>query len=118
MTDTSMIEEALTHHWGERCPDFDDTCPICQAWGAYDALRKVPGNVLITGQEGCDECDDCGSFDWQHYIVAIDGRVILDHMGDGHMGGNVWYGWENAVSDILTAMGHNVCIDIEQEYGA
>lgn len=34
------IEEALAEYWGNRCPDFDPTCPICTAWAAFDKLKR------------------------------------------------------------------------------
>jgi len=38
---TEPVLEAMLHYWGGRCPDFDDTCPQCQAWAAYDALATL-----------------------------------------------------------------------------
>lgn len=38
MTD---IEEAITEHWGKRCPDFDPNCHCCKAWAEYDRLRTI-----------------------------------------------------------------------------
>ena len=35
------IEEAITNYWGERCPDHEDECPVCQAWHEYDEARKT-----------------------------------------------------------------------------
>ncbi len=41
MTDTKpdFIAEAITAHWGERCPDHEAGCFVCNAWTQYDALR-------------------------------------------------------------------------------
>jgi hypothetical protein len=36
------IAEAITAHWGERCPDFDADCALCQVWSEYDALAARP----------------------------------------------------------------------------
>ena len=33
------IAEAITAHWGERCPDYEPTCTCCAAWAQYDALK-------------------------------------------------------------------------------
>lgn len=38
MTEQNPITEAITEHWGSRCPDTEPGCPICDAWAAYDAL--------------------------------------------------------------------------------
>jgi hypothetical protein len=32
------VEEAIEQYWGERCPDHEEGCPICDAWQAYDML--------------------------------------------------------------------------------
>jgi hypothetical protein len=31
-----------TKYWGERCPDFEPTCPCCAAWSLFDKLGRVP----------------------------------------------------------------------------
>ena len=33
-----LIEEALIEYYGERCPDFAEGCPCCEAWAEFDAL--------------------------------------------------------------------------------
>lgn len=33
-----MIREAVSHHWGNRCQDFEVGCASCQAWSMFDAL--------------------------------------------------------------------------------
>lgn len=38
--DLPRIEQAIMIVWGDRCPDFNEDCPICQAWGEYDALNR------------------------------------------------------------------------------
>lgn len=39
MTDNkNYIAEAITAHWGERCPDTEPGCPCCDAWAQFDAL--------------------------------------------------------------------------------
>jgi hypothetical protein len=34
------VEEAIEQYWGERCPDHEEGCPICDAWQAYDMLAQ------------------------------------------------------------------------------
>jgi len=34
----SKIKEAIEFYWGERCPDHEAECVICQAWKEYDIL--------------------------------------------------------------------------------
>jgi len=37
-----MLREQLaawiTEYYGERCPEFEPTCLVCEAWHAYDVL--------------------------------------------------------------------------------
>ena len=35
----SLIEEAITDYWGERCDDYHERCVCCAAWKEYDLLR-------------------------------------------------------------------------------
>jgi hypothetical protein len=71
--------------------------------------------IKITGSNGTGNCDDCGFYGWEHYKVIVDGKEILTHDGDDHLGGNMWFNWETAVTDILTAMGYSVSIELEYE---
>lgn len=39
MTDNkNYIAEAITAHWGERCPDTEPGCPCCDAWAQFDTI--------------------------------------------------------------------------------
>jgi len=38
---SKLIEEAITEHAGERCPDFDPECVVCQTWVEYDQLKQM-----------------------------------------------------------------------------
>lgn len=69
-------------------------------------------NIKITGREGWSDCDDCGPYDWENINVEVDGKQVLRHSADDHMGGGMWRDWQTAVRDILTAMGHTVEINI------
>ena len=46
MTDDpyDYITEAITAHWGERCPDYEPQCACCAAWAQYDALKACEAN--------------------------------------------------------------------------
>jgi hypothetical protein len=35
---TKLIEQAIGGHWGERCAEHQDGCPVCDAWREYDNL--------------------------------------------------------------------------------
>jgi hypothetical protein len=32
------IHEAVQFYWGERCPEHEDGCPVCESWRQYDNL--------------------------------------------------------------------------------
>ena len=34
----NLIEQAIEGHWGERCAEHQDGCPVCDAWREYDNL--------------------------------------------------------------------------------
>jgi hypothetical protein len=36
--------EYLVQFWGERCPDFNEECSLCQKWKAFDCLTENPFN--------------------------------------------------------------------------
>ena len=37
----NAIAEAIEFYWGERCPDYEAGCPICEAWKQYDKLMEA-----------------------------------------------------------------------------
>jgi hypothetical protein len=39
------IHEAVQFYWGERCPEHEDGCPVCEAWRQYDNL--LANNVFV-----------------------------------------------------------------------
>ena len=34
----NLVEEALTEHWGPKCSDYEEGCPVCDAWRQYENL--------------------------------------------------------------------------------
>jgi len=34
----NKVEEAIEQWWGERCPEHEEGCPVCDAWREYDSL--------------------------------------------------------------------------------
>jgi len=36
----NKIEEATTEWWGQKCPDYEKGCPICDAWKEYETLQE------------------------------------------------------------------------------
>lgn len=53
----NLIEQAIKGHWGERCTEHQDGCPVCDAWREYENLvtygetlnkvAKVDNNMFI-----------------------------------------------------------------------
>ena len=39
------MHEAIQFYWGERCPEHEDGCPVCEAWRQYDNL--LANNVFV-----------------------------------------------------------------------
>lgn len=35
------IREYLTWGWGEKCPDYEEGCPTCEAYEGFDEYLKV-----------------------------------------------------------------------------
>ena len=33
-----LLLEFMIENYGERCPDYEERCPVCQAWEIYDTL--------------------------------------------------------------------------------
>lgn len=34
------MKEWMLKYWGERCPEFDSKCSLCEAWKCFDYLFK------------------------------------------------------------------------------
>lgn len=43
---SSLIAEAITEAFGERCPDFEPDCWCCKAWAAFDAIRAREAELV------------------------------------------------------------------------
>jgi len=35
------MRSAIEQHYGERCPDHEPCCVVCQAWEAFDTLCRL-----------------------------------------------------------------------------
>jgi len=44
----NLVEQALTEQWGERCPDFESGCVVCQAWREYENLVTYGASATPT----------------------------------------------------------------------
>ena len=47
----NLVEQALTEHWGEKCNDYEQGCPVCDAWREYENLvtygASAPRNLML-----------------------------------------------------------------------
>ena len=47
----NLVEQALTEHWGEKCADYEQGCPVCDAWREYENLvtygASAPRNLML-----------------------------------------------------------------------
>ncbi len=47
----NLVEQALTEHWGEKCPEFESGCIVCQVWCEYENLvtygASAPTNLMV-----------------------------------------------------------------------
>ena len=58
----NRIEEAMTAHWGDRCDDYEQGCPVCDAWREYDNLLtdiKVEASIRRAVGKLIQEKDIC-----------------------------------------------------------
>lgn len=69
--------------------------------------------VKIEYSSGWGDCECCGSYSWEKAIVTLNGREVLNHTGDTHLGGGVWVEWSESLSAILPALGFD--IEIEED---
>ncbi len=59
---TKLIEQAIEGHWGERCAEHQDGCPVCDAWREYDNLvmdNKIANEIA---QKAFTEVNKDGKF--------------------------------------------------------
>jgi hypothetical protein len=59
------IHEAIESYWGERCPEHEDGCPVCEVWKQYyELLNPKPTNMLERRLGGVllDEADAMRNF--------------------------------------------------------
>jgi hypothetical protein len=58
----NLIEQAIESYWGERCPDYEKGCVVCEAWRDYDNLvtdNKVANEIA---QKAFTEVNKDGKF--------------------------------------------------------
>ena len=42
----TLLEEAISEYFGERCPDFEPGCPCCRAWAEFDETERLRTALL------------------------------------------------------------------------
>lgn len=62
MNKHNPIHEAIEAHWGARCPEHEDGCPVCEVWGQYDRLVGVRILDARLGDVPLDEADVMRNF--------------------------------------------------------
>ena len=58
----NRIKRAMLEYWGERCDDYEQECPVCDAWRDYDNLvmdNKVANEIA---QKAFTEVNKDGKF--------------------------------------------------------
>lgn len=51
----AAMEAAIVEWWGERCPEYDSECPLCQRWQAFDELRGIDDTEVWETLDGPQE---------------------------------------------------------------
>lgn len=87
----NAIEQAITEHFGGRCPDFSEGCACCDAWAQYDAL--VAGGGARRGQQHTIAHDGFSGQVIGHY-TTLEGKPGVNLQLDGarvvHVYGTKW----------------------------
>lgn len=47
----NLIEQAITEYWGERCPDYEPSCPCCITWEQYDVMYEAASTLAERHQK-------------------------------------------------------------------
>ena len=58
----NRIKRAMLEYWGERCDDYEQECPVCDAWREYDNLvmdNKIANEIA---QKAFTEVNKDGKF--------------------------------------------------------
>jgi hypothetical protein len=46
----TKIEEAITAYWGEKCAEYEEGCPVCEAWAEYKPMCRISVTRPIFGR--------------------------------------------------------------------
>jgi hypothetical protein len=42
-----LLEEAVKEYYGERCPDHNPGCIVCQAWAEFDEIKRTQQKKFV-----------------------------------------------------------------------
>ena len=79
---SELIAEAITDYFGERCLDYAEGCPTCEAWAEYDRWNTRPApaatdTVLETYEPYLEVIDTgIGSFEEASMRKSSDGSYV------------------------------------------
>jgi hypothetical protein len=57
--DDNPVHEAILFYWGERCPEHEDGCPVCEAWRQYDNMHVWAWHEAKAQEHGAQEHGTC-----------------------------------------------------------
>lgn len=40
------VSEFIKNYWWEKCDTFEEKCPVCQAWKAYDIIFQYSKELI------------------------------------------------------------------------
>ncbi|MDX5412885.1 MAG: hypothetical protein LPK02_07540 [Rhodobacterales bacterium] len=64
------IKEAITEHYGPRCPDTEPGCPCCDAWAEFDLLLSFAEGYVKSLERHFEETGE-GYLDWQEELELL-----------------------------------------------
>lgn len=124
-----LIAYAITETFGERCPDHEETCPCCRAWGQYDAIeariaaaeqrgveRAAPNHSPLEWKDWCDGWQACTPFGnytverrddigwvWRYYFDEYYDEDEFTGDGPDECKASAQADWDGRISGILAA---------------
>jgi len=78
---SELIAEAITDYFGERCLDYAEGCPTCEAWAEYDRWNTFPAPAATdTGLETVGEVSTV-----RKSIAAFAGHMLSRQLKPGDL---------------------------------
>ena len=75
-----IIEKATTEEVGQRCPDYEPYCVVCEAWLHFDGVKRTVHSYIDTLENYEDPSDYVG-MGWVLLLVVdfLRSLVLLVH---------------------------------------